>query len=388
MNGWGPMTSRAEMKRTLRVLYVSHLNELRMGGQRSLAALVAHRDKSLIKAFALCPGEGPLSRHLESNKCRVFNLSYPALTLKNLPVLWKTVRQIRSILKQERIDIVHSDEERATLLCTLAALQLPVRVLWHVRILKRHHLDGFNARYSDALIGISYDTLRRFHNRETLSRKFRVIYNGVDCTVFTPAADVRELRSALGLAPDRFIVLFAGQIKGGKGIADLASAWAVLQRQVGPEAMPLLLYVGTLARDPAVDDVRRIIRENSLEADVRFVEQQSNIHEWMQAADALVLPSHEGFEGMGRVMFEAMACGTVAIGSDISGVREAVTPESGILVPEKSPVDIANAIQRLMNSPEDRKRYVEEGLRRARQVFDIRQHARAVEAYYEDILGL
>lgn len=99
-----------------------------------------------------------------------------------------------------------------------------------------------------------------------------------------------------------------------------------------------------------------------------------------------MLTSHEGVEGMGRVLFEAMACGTAVIGSDTSGVNEAITLETGILVPEKSPKDLAKAIDKILSDDELRKGFEIEGRKRALEHFDIRVHAKKIMDLYQVLI--
>ncbi len=56
-------------------------------------------------------------------------------------------------------------------------------------------------------------------------------------------------------------------------------------------------------------EVRAKIQQENL--NVRYLGQRNDVHALMQACGVLVLPSHEGVEGLPRVMVEAMTCGTV-----------------------------------------------------------------------------
>jgi glycosyltransferase involved in cell wall biosynthesis len=111
------------------------------------------------------------------------------------------------------------------------------------------------------------------------------------------------------------------------------------------------------------------------------------VERWMQAADILVSGSHEDTEGMSRVLYEAMACGAVPVATDIRGNRDAITPQSGVLVPEHDPGAIAAAVQALQADAPRRAALSAAGVRRARERFDIRLHARAVEAFYRAVLS-
>src|SRR5947207_2731853 len=66
----------------------------------------------------------------------------------------------------------------------------------------------------------------------------------------------------------------------------------------------------------------------------------------------LVSGSHQDTEGMSRVLYEGMACGAVPVATDIRGNRDAVTPDTGLLVPERSPADLARALTLLLAHPQ------------------------------------
>ena len=65
----------------------------------------------------------------------------------------------------------------------------------------------------------------------------------------------------------------------------------------------------------------------------------------------VVLPSYR--EGLPKVLVEAAACGRVVVTTDVPGCRDAIEPgKSGLLVPVKDPISLADAIQSLIDNPE------------------------------------
>ena len=367
----------------LNVLYVSHLTDLSRGGQRSLLTLVEHLDHKHVKPFLLVPRDGELAESFRKLGAEVILLDFPSLGLKRLASIVRTVRQIRGVLKQHSIHIVHSDNERATLYCGLAASALATKVFWHIRVAGGHHLDRAVVKFSDRLIGISDGVFSRFTFKHD-PQKYRKVYNGVDLRVFRPSNDQQALRRELGLPTDRRIVAFAGQINERKGVLDLLQAWVKLSSG-GSQACPLLLIIGRRqsggAWEPELD---RLLNLPELANNVREYPQQSNINDWFAAVDAVILPSHQGVEGMGRVLFEAMACGAVAMGSDTLGVNEVITDDSGILFPERSPEAIAASISALF-ADSDRVQFLRNGgLERARTVFDVNIHAKNIQQVYDE----
>ncbi|MBC8058945.1 MAG: glycosyltransferase, partial [Rhizobiales bacterium] len=85
---------------------------------------------------------------------------------------------------------------------------------------------------------------------------------------------------------------------------------------------------------------------------------------------------------------EAMALGRPLIAPREGGPLEIVVDdETGILVAPRDPTALAAAIDRLVRDPALRRRMGEAGRARVDAVFDIRQHVRAIEAIFDDMLA-
>jgi glycosyltransferase involved in cell wall biosynthesis len=373
----------------MRVAFVSHHPHLRMGGQRSMALLIEHLDRRVVEPLAICPGPGELTDHLLGLGCPVEHIPLHHIKPRTLIDVWKSSRRVRAVLRERAIDIIAPDAPRDALTSGLAKVGTPVKMIWFVRLTARHNLDPILERLADGMIGVSDATRLRFSTSRRVSARYRTIFDGVDLREFQPAEDRAALRRALDLPVDRFVLLFVGQVKEGKGVLDVVDAMPQIVAAHPTGRRPLLLVIGTPTPPTIVDDITRRTRAHNIASDVRVLPQQSGIHRWIQTADVLVSGSHQDTEGLSRVLFEAMACGTVPVATDIRGNRDALSPETGILVPERAPAAIANAVVDLMGATTERLAAMRAaGVRRAREMFDIRLHARGVEAFYRDILAL
>lgn len=374
------------MDRPLRVAFVSHHPHLQMGGQRSMALLIEHLDRHAVDPLVICPGPGPLTDHLTRLGCPAVHIPLHRIKPRTLSAVWRSSRAIRAVLHERAIDIIAPDAARDALTCGLAKLGTGTKMVWFVRLTARDPLDPILTHLADAMIGDSDDTLRRFGGSRRVAARHRTIVGGADLRRFRPADDRMALRRALGLPVDRPVLLFVGQVKAAKGILDIVDALARLHADRTTPA-PLLVVIGT--PDPAaiIGEIDRRARAQGISAAVRVLPQQSEVERWMQAADVLVSGSHQDTEGMSRVLYEAMACGAVPVATDIRGNRDALTPETGVLVPERDSAAMASALGALLGDPARLGVLRQAAIARAGTSFDIRMHARGVEAFYREVLA-
>lgn len=374
----------------LNALFTSHYAHLRMGGQQSMLAIIKHLDRSKVRPFALVAEPGELSQALEETQCPTTTFELPDVRRAYFLKRWKpeakrvfqAVKNIRRLIETRHIDILHADEESDAVMCCLAAKGTKAKVIYHGRVSAPHKLDGVIAKRADFIVGVSNAILKRFEGKR-IETKYRTIYDGADGARFRPAANVVALKQALNLPTHRFILLFVGQIKEGKGVLDLIDALALLKARLAPEEMPLLVIAGAPLNAEFQTNLEQKIATSQLTNDARFVGQQPRIFEWMQCADALALPSHEGVEGLGRVLFEAMMCGAVGITTNISGTNEVVSPDIGFVVPERNPPALASAVETLIKNPKLKDAMREKSIESAVRRFDINAHCRTIESIYE-----
>jgi len=365
---------------------------MRMGGQRSMALLIEHLDRRVVEPLAICPAPGELTDHLQALQCPVVHIPLYHIKPRTLLPMWRSARAIRRVLRERAVDIILPDASRDALTCGLAKLGTRTRMVWFIRQTGHYGLDPLLERLADGMIGDSSDAGRRFSRRARANGKFRAIWAGTDLRRFHPPDDRRAARAALGLPAERFLLLFVGQVKRAKGVLDIVDALCLLRREPPPlpppsGRPPLLLIIGTPDPPAIVEEIGRRAADGGVAADVRVLPQQQDIERWMQATDLLLSGSYQDTEGMSRVLHEAMACGAVPVATDIRGNREALTPETGILVPERAPAELARAVGELAADPGRLARMRDHAQQRARAYFDIALHARGVERFCLELLG-
>jgi glycosyltransferase involved in cell wall biosynthesis len=188
----------------------------------------------------------------------------------------------------------------------------------------------------------------------------------------------------LGLSADRPLVLFAGQIIERKGVADTLHAWHQLQGKWGETAN--LVIVGDDLEGKGAYRATMEALAAELGSSARFVGFQKNVPTWLTAADIVLVPSHA--EPLGNATLEAMAHARPVIGGDVGGIPEMVVgEETGLLVPPKSPRDLAAAIDRLLADPALRDQLGTAARERCERLFSLEAHVAAVVRQYEAVLS-
>ena len=247
---------------------------------------------------------------------------------------------------------------------TNLSLLRSLRPSWLNYVLRRRLLQ----RRGDLFLAVS-DALRRLAiARGYPSERTRTHYNGVDLQRFRPGPG----------APDT--ILFVGRLVEKKGVEALLQAFAAIRRD-RPGASLVIIGEGPL----------RARLERRAGESVRFLggQDQDMVAEWMGRASVLAAPSltaRDGdAEGLPNVVVEAAASALPVVGSDHSGIPEAVIEgETGFLVPERDAGALAVRLGTILADADLRARMGAAARKMAEERFHFaRQMARLEEIYDE-----
>jgi glycosyltransferase involved in cell wall biosynthesis len=103
-------------------------------------------------------------------------------------------------------------------------------------------------------------------------------------------------------------------------------------------------------------------------------------------SNIVTLPSFYG-EGLPKVLVEAAACSRAVITTDHPGCRDAIEPGvTGLLVPNRDAMALADAMEDLINNPAKRKQLSQSGRALAETAFAIEKIVDAHMRIYEGLL--
>ena len=203
--------------------------------------------------------------------------------------------------------------------------------------------------------------------------RVRLVVNGVDTTRFRPA----------GTPPhDPPRVLYVGLLTPRKGVLDLIEASRVL-REEGVDH-ELLLLGGVPDEGPeAAEPVLAAAADHAVLLGTRPPEEMPEAY---AAADVFCLPSW--WEAMPLSVLEAMASGLPVVATDVGDVGRIVRhDETGLVVPPRSPDQLAAALRQVIGNPWTARRMGRAGRARAEGVYSSAATARAIGDLYAQVSG-
>ena len=291
--------------------------------------------------------------------------------LPNIVLSPRTVVRMKQVLEREQFDVLHLHEPMTPVICTaaMAWARCPVVATFHASgglgwLHAGRPVWGFLMDRIDRRIAVS-DAARESASR-WFPGEFEVIPNGVLIPEHAEAGG-REHR-----------IVFVGRHDPRKGMPVLLRAWPEIHRRTGAR----LRIVGA---DPLM--VRLALSRTGIDAEgidsLGFLS-QDDLTEELESAKALVAPSLGG-ESFGMVLTRAFACATPVVSSDISGYRDVMTDETGVLVPPGEPDALAEAVVELLEDEPRRERYGAAARRLAQERYSWDDIGRRLAEIYREL---
>jgi glycosyltransferase involved in cell wall biosynthesis len=173
---------------------------------------------------------------------------------------------------------------------------------------------------------------------------------------------------------DARAILYAGVLIPRKGVHFLLEAFTRLHSEF-PAAR--LCIIGNAENPDYAASLKEQALRLGLDGRVTFLDSlpQRQLAAYMAQAEVFVLPSES--EGLGRVIFEAMAAGTPAIGSQVGGIPEMIKHGvTGFLVPAKDPAALADSLRWMLEHPREARQMGERARAFAQEFFSPHKYVR------------
>ncbi|AKH42841.1 glycosyltransferase involved in cell wall biosynthesis [Altererythrobacter atlanticus] len=291
--------------------------------------------------------------------------------------------QIR-FLRENRIDIVHSNDGRTHVAWALAAKAAGAKLLWH----HRGNPDARGLRYAAPLLADRVLTVSEFALPRpglfSAANKAQVVHSPFDTDIRVNRAEARAaLIKELGVPPETLLVAYSGVFVDRKRPLLFIDAIRRM-RELAPDRPVMGLMFGA-AEVPEMDEAMQArIAESGLGDTLRLMGWRTNGTYWIAASDVLMIPAVD--EPFGRTLVEAMLVGTPIVATRSGGNVEALRDgDIGKLVEPENPTALAEATLALAES--DMRALAEKARTDALTRFGIDLHCRQVSQAYDSMMG-
>lgn len=371
------------------------------GSNNSTLLLAQGLNKQLYKSILVFPEEGPIiSRAKEKNlnfKIVPTNefmknarrlikkgwLGKIIFALTSIPYLIKIAR----FLKKNKIDLIHTNDLRTTLLWGIIGKLYNIPVIWHVRQENSSQiLDKIRLMLVDKLIFVAELNKRKFSSEVLKNVDHEVVYNGVDVTEFQPNKEINKLKKELKISSEKKLVGFVGYLVPRKRPEMFVKAGLeVLKKSQDVH----FIVVGD---DPLGSGYEKRLNKMIAKAGAKnhfsLLGYRDDVSDIMAELDVFVLTSTFKGEAFPRVVIEAMAAGTSVVATKSAGVPEAVIDgETGFLVDPNDERKLVKDIDFLLKNEAKNKLMAKKARSRALKLFDIKKINQKIDKIYRGILN-
>jgi len=217
--------------------------------------------------------------------------------------------------------------------------------------------------------------------------KISVIYCGIEIERFSSTLDGTQFRNKYNIPLNAPLVGTVGRLRPWKGQDRFLQAMARVAEETIPAAW--FVVVGGVpfgSPDDYPKCLRHLAADLGLADRVIFTGHLADVRPALAAMDAFVHPGDP--EPFGLVNLEAMAMGKPVVAFAHGALPEIVVDgETGVLVPPRDEMALAEAVVALLRDPARRAAMGQKGRTRVEECFTAERMAAELEAILQDIVG-
>ena len=378
----------------IKVLHIHTLPVISGSGINTFLSMQG-MDRNLYEVELACAPGGRLIPLVQENhmKVRAFkNMVQPLHPLKDT----LTLLDLTAFFKRNFYHVVHTHNSKAGFLGRLAAKLAGVPVIVHTvhgfafhdeeplwRQVLFRNLERLGSHWCDKMIFISQPLIEwALKDHIVGEEKIAKIYSGIQLDQFCPvkSEEKNKIRNKWNLKQKDHVIGIVSKLWEGKGHGVLIEAFKLLKEKI-TDAKLVIVGEGHL-----YDELFRMVDTNGLRESVLFTGFQMDVSEIIATFDVAVLPSF--FEGMGRVILEAMAMERLVVASRVGGIPDLIEQDvNGLLVRPGDVKELADALEKLLNDKRLARKMGREGRKRIKEQFSAHVMVQSIEKVYRELLS-
>ncbi|UFS69127.1 glycosyltransferase family 4 protein [Geomonas sp. RF6] len=312
------------------------------------------------------------------------------------------LRRLAALVKEHRLNVVHSHDDKTLLYAWLLKLLIPAVRIVHtchshavgerhcfpclssfLRFKGRQRMQIFlMRRHLQPVLAVSADTGRRLVASGLPEEGVTVLHNGIDTSRWCRDDALPVLRRELSLREGRLLVGTVARITPEKDLPTFYDVAALVARK-----LPGTLFA--VVGDGYGDELavaRREVARRGLEKTVHFTGHRNDLPDLYASFDVFLMTSVT--EGMPNTLLEAMSMAVPSVATAVGGVPELLQHgRGGFLASAGDAEALARHVLTLLESPELRKEFGAACRARIEERFAFDRRVRLMEEYYAWFAG-
>lgn len=355
------------------------------GAGRVLLNYLRFADRTRFEQLAALPRGSLLKAPLEENGARVYEVDGIA------DRSWSRAGMdaLKQLFREVRPDLVHThgclSGRMAARSCHIpvvysrhSAFPVPARLRYPPG---RWVNKLVNERYADRIIAVSPAARDNLVQGGVSPGKITVVMNGTAPVPRTSEEERAALREALSIPPGAVVFGILARLEDYKGHLYLVEAVRLLKERGREDFTVLAAGAG-----PFEGELARAVEDAGVGDRLRLLGFRSDVAALLNILDVQLNCSY-GTEATSMALLEGMSLGLPSIASDYGGNPWVVEDgQTGLIFPSRDAAALADAMERLMDRPEERRAMG----RRARELYESsftgEAFAQNTENIYLDIL--
>ncbi len=338
-----------------------------------------YQDSCLVGLFA----DGEFKQLLEKQHIPVEILATKAIEVRKGSSLTQGLSSLGQLLPlinrvatlSRNYDLIYANTQKALVVGAIASFVSRRPLVYHLHdILSLDHFSAINRRIA---VNLANRAALVIANSQASQAAFiaaggrkdivEFVYNGFDLGSYQNLPAATKIKQELGIDEDKFVAGHFSRLSPWKGQHILLEALTHC-----PENITALLVGDALfGEQDYVQKLHAQVAELNLGHRVKFLGFRDDVQSLMAACD-MVTHTSTVAEPFGRVIVEAMLCGTPVVATSAGGAQELIEPgKTGWLVAPGNVTELAAAINDCINQPEQSACMAQAANLQAIQRFDV-----------------
>ncbi len=312
----------------------------------------------------------------------------------NIAANIKAVIMLRKLIKKEHISIIHCHTPIGGLVTRAACIGLKDIYL----IYTAHGFHFYSGAtwirnsvyyFAEYLMSKNTNAIVTINHEDEMAAKtmcadkvYRIPGEGIDANRYslTSEDDKTKERIELGINDTDFFIISIGEIRKNKNQKKIIETIRYIKANNLVSGNIVYGIIGSGSQERAL---KRYVKNNKLEDNVKFYGYEIDIRKFLKAADVMIFPSIR--EGLGMAALEALFTGIPVIASQNRGSKEyIIDKKNGLIVKENTVAAYADAIERVYSYKKEHENYNRQNIRNTVISFEKSESKKVMKEVYED----